>query len=56
MPAELVAGTSLIGEESYLRARLQAYAAAGVTAVQISPVGTDPIADIRRLRELVDDL
>jgi F420-dependent oxidoreductase-like protein len=56
VPAELVEGTSLIGDESYLRDRLQAYAAAGVTTVQISPVGTDAIADIRRLRQLVEDL
>jgi F420-dependent oxidoreductase-like protein len=56
VPAELVEGTSLIGDESYLRDRLQAYVAAGVTTVQITPVGADPIADIRRLRELVEDL
>jgi F420-dependent oxidoreductase-like protein len=56
VPAELVEGTSLIGDESYLRDRLQAYAAAGVTTVQITPVGADPVAEIRRLRELVEDL
>jgi F420-dependent oxidoreductase-like protein len=56
VPFELVEGTSLIGDESYLRDRLQAYVAAGVTTVQVTPVGPEPIADIRRLRELVEDL
>jgi F420-dependent oxidoreductase-like protein len=54
VPEELLEGTSLIGDEQYLRDRLQAYAAAGVTVLQVEPVGADPVADLRRLRELVE--
>jgi F420-dependent oxidoreductase-like protein len=56
VPAGLVEGISLIGSESYLCDRLQAYAASGVTTLQISPVGADPIGDVRRLRELVESI
>ncbi|WSA26757.1 LLM class F420-dependent oxidoreductase [Streptosporangium sp. NBC_01755] len=56
VPAGLLEGTSLIGDEDYLRARLRAYVDAGVTTLQIDPVGPRPLADIARLRELVDAL
>ena len=55
VPAELLEGTSLIGDESYVRDRLQAYAAAGVTVLQVEPVGADPVGDLRRLRELLEN-
>jgi F420-dependent oxidoreductase-like protein len=54
VPAELLEGTSLIGDEHYVRDRLQAYAAAGVTVLQVDAVGADPVADLRRLRELLE--
>jgi F420-dependent oxidoreductase-like protein len=56
VPAELLEGTSLIGDEGYVRDRLRAYADAGVTMLQVEPVGPDPVADVRRLRKLVEDL
>jgi len=56
VPEELLAGTSLIGDEAYVRDRLQAYAATGVTTLQIDPIGPDPLADVRRLRELIESL
>ncbi len=56
VPAELLEGSSLIGPEGYVRDRLRAYADAGVTVLQVDPVGPDPVADVRRLRALVDDL
>ena len=55
MPTELLEGTSLIGDEAYVRDRLQAYAAAGVTVLQVDPVGADPVGDLRRLRELLEN-
>lgn len=54
VPMELLAGTSLIGDERYLRDRLQTYATAGVTTLQVDPVGDNPMADLRRLRELIE--
>jgi F420-dependent oxidoreductase-like protein len=54
VPQALVDGVSLIGDEAYIKDRLAAYVAAGVTVLQVDPVGADPLADIRRLRELVE--
>jgi F420-dependent oxidoreductase-like protein len=54
LPAELLEGTSLIGDEAYIRDRLAAYREQGVTVLQVAPVGEDPLADLRRLREILD--
>src|SRR5215207_3071128 len=56
VPEAMLEGSSLIGDEAYVRDKLRAYADAGVTILQIDPVGADPIADVRRLRTLVDEL
>jgi F420-dependent oxidoreductase-like protein len=56
VPEELLEGTSLIGDEGYVRDRLRAYADAGVTMLQVDPMGPDPIGDVRRIREMVEDL
>jgi F420-dependent oxidoreductase-like protein len=55
LPDALLEGTSLIGDEGYVRDRLAAHRASGVTILQVEPVGADPLADIRRLRALVDE-
>ena len=54
LPDELVEGTSLIGDEGYIRDRLSAYRDQGVTVLQVEPVGDDPLGDLRRLRAVVD--
>ena len=56
VPDALLEGSSLIGDEAYLRDRLQAHVDSGVTIFQVTPVGPDPLGDIRRLRTLVDSL
>ena len=56
LPEALLEGTSLIGEPGYIRSRLQAYCDQGVTILQVQPVGPEPVADLRRLRALIDDL
>ena len=54
VPAELLAATSLIGDTGYVRERLAVYAAAGVSVLQVSPIGPDPLGDITRLRDLME--
>jgi hypothetical protein len=54
LPDELVEGTSLIGDEGYVRDRLGAYRDQGVTVLQVEPVGEDPLGDLRRLRAILD--
>jgi F420-dependent oxidoreductase-like protein len=56
VPQALVDGGSLIGEEGWVKDRLAAYADAGVTVLSVSPVGADPIADLRKLRELTESV
>lgn len=52
VPAELLAEITLVGERSEVADRLDAWAAAGVTTLLVTPVGPDPIGTLRTLAEL----
>ncbi|MDT0547350.1 MULTISPECIES: LLM class F420-dependent oxidoreductase [Streptomyces] len=55
VPAELLEATTLCGPESYIKDRIDAYRAAGVTHLQVQPVpgeGRTPAAQVARLAEL----
>jgi alkanesulfonate monooxygenase SsuD/methylene tetrahydromethanopterin reductase-like flavin-dependent oxidoreductase (luciferase family) len=52
VPAELLEPTSLIGTDSYVRERIQAFADAGVTTLNVTPIGGDGRRQIARAREL----
>ncbi|OZV81514.1 LLM class F420-dependent oxidoreductase [Micromonospora echinospora] len=52
VPAELLERTSLIGPESYVRDRVQAYRDAGVTILNVTPLGPEP----QRLIATVKDM
>ena len=57
VPADLVERTSLIGPESYVRERLAAYRAAGVTTLNLTPLAPTHEARVRlieRVRAMVD--
>ena len=54
LPAELIENTTLCGDEAYVVDRLAAYKAAGVTSLNVSPVGGDPAQVLGRLRELAE--
>ena len=54
VPDEFLEGSNLIGDEAFIRDRVEAFRAAGVTYLQANPVGPDPLGDIARLRELLD--
>ena len=53
IPAEFLEKSSLIGDEGYVKERLDAYADAGVTYLNVSPVGPDPVGTVRKLKELL---
>ena len=53
VPAELLEETSLIGPAGYVQERIAAYAEAGVTVLNVTPVGPDPLATLTQLREWV---
>ena len=53
IPAEFVELTSLIGDLDFVRRRVEAFAAAGVTILNVTPVGPDPAKDIAVLKDLL---
>ncbi|HVB91267.1 MAG TPA: LLM class F420-dependent oxidoreductase [Acidimicrobiales bacterium] len=53
VPQELLEATSLCGPEGYLKERLAAFAEAGVTHVNVTPIGGDPVAMIEKVRSWV---
>ncbi len=52
VPADLLEAMSLCGPEGYIKERLAAFAEAGVTHLNVTPVGGDPVAMIEKLAEL----
>ncbi|MBV8949638.1 MAG: LLM class F420-dependent oxidoreductase [Actinobacteria bacterium] len=54
VPAELLERTSLVGPESYVKERIAAYKEAGVSVLNILPVGADPTEVVEKLRSWVD--
>jgi F420-dependent oxidoreductase-like protein len=53
VPADLLEATSLCGAESYIKERVAAMAEAGVTHLNVTPVGEDPVAMVEKLRSWV---
>ena len=51
VPASLLDSLSLIGPEGYVKERIAAFKAAGVTLLDVQPIGPDPIGDIARVKE-----
>lgn len=53
MPDEFVELTNLVGPESYVRERVAAFREAGVTDLNVTPVGDDPVTLIEKLRSML---
>ncbi len=53
VPEEWLEKTSLVGPASYIKDRIAAYKEAGVTVLNVNPVGSDPVKAIDQLREIV---
>jgi len=51
VPVELLEQCNLVGPESYVRERLAAFRASGVTTLGITPIGADPVGIISKLKE-----
>jgi F420-dependent oxidoreductase-like protein len=54
VPEELIDGTTMIGPPGLVRDRIAAYREAGVTLLNIRPVGPDPLRTIAQVRELLE--
>ena len=54
VPSELLRDTNLVGPPTYIRERIEAYRAAGVTQLWVTPTeGDNPVGTIDRLRRLI---
>lgn len=53
VPAELLEMCNLVGPESYVKERLAAFAAAGVTHLNVVPATADPAATVAQLKEWI---
>lgn len=53
VPIDLLEATNLVGPAGYVKERIQAYRASGVTNLVVKPL-TDPVATVAQMRELVD--
>ena len=53
VPLELIEMCNLVGPESYVRERIEAFREAGVTNLQVTPVDENPAALVARLKEWV---
>ena len=51
MPEELLEGISLVGPAGYVKERIAAYKEAGVTVLNMTPVGPDPSAIVEQVKE-----
>jgi hypothetical protein len=54
VPDELVQKTNLLGTETMVRARLQAYRQAGITTLRVEPAGEGLDARLATLGRLLD--
>ncbi|HLN42870.1 MAG TPA: LLM class F420-dependent oxidoreductase [Acidimicrobiales bacterium] len=51
VPDELLELTSLVGPPGYVQERVAAYREAGVSVLNVTPVGPDPLATLEQLKE-----
>jgi F420-dependent oxidoreductase-like protein len=51
VPIELLEMCNLVGPESYVKERVEAFRESGVTSLQITPVAADPAALVSRMKE-----
>ena len=56
VPGEWLKNSHLVGPKSFVKERLAAYKQAGVTVLQVNPVGHDAVKQVETLRSLIDDL
>jgi len=53
VPSAMLTGTNLVGPEGFVKERIAAYQEAGVTHLEVRPIGPDPIKMVEQLRSLI---
>ena len=56
IPADWLLNSHLVGPKSFIKERLAAYKEAGVTVLQVNPIGPDAVKQVELLRSLMDDV
>ena len=54
VPSDFLEKAHLVGPKSYLKERIGAFKEAGVTVLNVNPVGPDPVRTIEEFRSLLD--
>jgi F420-dependent oxidoreductase-like protein len=54
VPDDYLNATSLVGDEGFVRERIEAYKAAGVTRLSVNPIGDDPLKLIEKVKAWSD--
>ncbi len=55
IPGEWLELSNLVGPRNYIKERIGAFKEAGVTVLQVNPVGPDPVREIETLRSILDE-
>ncbi|MGK2929422.1 MAG: LLM class F420-dependent oxidoreductase [Acidimicrobiales bacterium] len=50
VPDDFLDATAMVGDEGWVKDRIEAYRAAGVTHLSITPIGDDPLGTIEKVR------
>jgi F420-dependent oxidoreductase-like protein len=53
VPDTLLERLSLVGPASFVRERIEALRASGVTTLDVQPIGDDPVGDVARVKEWI---
>jgi F420-dependent oxidoreductase-like protein len=53
VPDRLLEGLSLVGPARFVRERIEALRASGVTTLDVQPIGDDPVGDVERVKEWI---
>jgi F420-dependent oxidoreductase-like protein len=54
VPQDWLVNSNLVGPPGFVKERIAAYREAGVTMLNVNPVGPDPVGQVEQLRTLVD--
>ena len=54
VPDDYLKATALVGDEGFVRDRIEAYKAAGVTRLSVNPIGDNPLELIEKVRAWLD--
>ncbi|MEA3020298.1 MAG: hypothetical protein QOI47_1822 [Actinomycetota bacterium] len=54
VPDEYLKSTAMVGDEGFVRERIEAFKAAGVTRLSVNPIGDDPLKLLEKVRAWAD--